>query len=258
MTREMEDVGTGECVCASLVERGFAVLPNLLDASTCQQLLTEVHASPALASGHATEEEKPIYCSTCRHNVMLHVTRAVQEAARLLLRHEAYEKAIETLLGREAAIFELAAMMSLPGAAQQPLHRDTLWKQQCESITAFMALTDIPEAGWGPTALVAGTHDNACWHYHDSFSPSCCPGTTGCLDDSSAVPVCLARGDCLLMDSRTFHCGGQNSMGERVLFYFSLRNRNAFPQSSTESLLAEYKHCAEPLTLTQISDAMEL
>ena len=117
----MEDGGRGECVCASLVERGFAVLPNLLDASTCQQLLTEVHASPALASGHAMEEEKPVYCSTCRHNVMMHVTRAVQKAARLLLRHEAYEKAIETLLGREAAIFELAPMMTLPGAAQPVL-----------------------------------------------------------------------------------------------------------------------------------------
>ena len=89
------------------------------------------------------------------------MTRAVQEAARLLLRHESYEKAIETLLGREAAIFALAAMMSLPGAAQQPLDRDTLWMQQCETIAAFMALTDIPEATWGPTALVAGTHDDA-------------------------------------------------------------------------------------------------
>ena len=238
--------------CVSLRERGYAVIPELLGASLCQQLLKEVHASHAMASSDK-EDDKPVYCATCRHNIMLHVTHAVQEAARLLLNHEVYATEIETLLGQEAAIFELAAMMSFPGAAQQPLHRDTLWVQQCESITAFMALTDIPEAAWGPTALVAGTHDQAHWHYHDFNSPACCPGTAGCLDDSSAMPIFLARGDCLLMDSRTFHRGSANSIGERVLFYFSLRRRDAFPRSSTESLLDEYKQRAHPLTLATIS-----
>ena len=108
----------------------------------------------------------------------------------------------------------------------------------------------IDSASWGPTGIVAGTHGEACWHYHDAFSPPCAPGTAGCLHDVSAVPVCLARGDCLLMDSRTFHCGGANSMGERVLFYVSLRRRDAAPRSSTESLREEYKRRAEPLTLS--------
>eukprot|EP01052_Picozoa_sp_SAG31_P043205 SAG31_NODE_7122_length_1783_cov_1.274941_1_plen_89_part_00 len=49
------------------------------------------------------------------------------------------------------------------------------------------------------------------------------------------------EGDCVLMDSRLFHCGGGNSSNvRRRLLYFSLHVPGNLPPGSTYSMLPRY------------------
>ena len=204
---------TSSLVEDSLRAQGYSQLRGVLDDDICTRLHADATQSDLESARRlfdtASPTAKPIHSSGWRHNIMLSATEAVREAAQCLFDIQQFRTAVAALLGRDATVYELAAMQSLPGAQAQPLHRDTLFSPACEVLTVFIALTDVPDENWGPTAVVPATHDKACWHYHDLHSPACPPGSDGCLHATSARPVCLARGDALVIDSRVFHCGGQ-------------------------------------------------
>jgi ectoine hydroxylase-related dioxygenase (phytanoyl-CoA dioxygenase family) len=44
------------------------------------------------------------------------------------------------------------------------------------------------------------------------------------LDNSTYTQALLRRGDAVVMDARTLHCGSANTLSRRVLLYFTLRS----------------------------------
>ena len=133
-------------------------------------------------------------------------------------------------------MYELAALISDPGAPQQPFHPDT----RCDTfdgvavLTAFVALQPIDEL-MGPTRFLPGTHTDpmpaATVAAGDATHLTA--GEEGRLDGGGEAaggappPSCVAlldTGDGALYDGRTLHCGGPNrSDRRRLLLYVTFR-----------------------------------
>ena len=80
------------------------------------------------------------------------VTEAIQEALGSL-----QELCIE-MLGVDAELFELAVLVSDPGAKNQRVHPDTQYSESPVVLSAFIALQDIDET-MGPTTYLPRTHN---------------------------------------------------------------------------------------------------
>lgn len=174
----------------------------------------------------------------------------VRAALRAVL--ETLQKPLALQLGDDAELYELAALVSLPGAARQPVHPDTpivAGKGTTHGVTiltAFCALQDI-EADMGPTLFLPATHTaeaHAAFFTYDNFELAFDSadddddddGATGKEEDDeleaqrcaalletwSAWRADLNTGDISLFDSRCLHAGAANaSPRPRVLFYCS-------------------------------------
>jgi len=130
---------------------------------------------------------------------------------------------ISSAVHDEAELFELAALISDPGAPRQPLHPDTPLTPDPTVCTAFVALQDIDDS-MGATFFLPGTNRAAA---HDAFNEG---GTVKdeLLRTSPRVLGLLKQGDVSLFDSRLLHGGGANLSGRRrVLFYFSFKAQGA-------------------------------
>lgn len=174
-------------------------------------------------------------------------------------------------LGAEAELFELAALISDPGAPRQALHPDTAYQPGGATVcTAFIALQDI-DASMGPTVFLPGTHTDPDAHVAlttvsvdlmvasedegirtvelglepDSTRPGE-PGTSPhdqLLLSSPQQRGLLRAGDAILFDSRLLHCGSANtSLRRRVLFYVSFKAKGIVP-TSAGTLDPEIKRC---------------
>lgn len=142
---------------------------------------------------------------------------------------------IKRLLGPDATLFELAALISDPGSARQNVHPD----HACNSndnkplvLTCFVALQPI-ESDMGPTVWIPQTHTQ---EMHDRFQrrrvedvfSSVSPKDELLQTMPHVVGAPMPAGSCALFDSRLLHAGTANrSQSSRVLFYFSFQRRNA-------------------------------
>ena len=145
---------------------------------------------------------------------------------------------LSALLGPDAELQELTAMISEPGAASQAVHSDDTWSAHGapRRVTLFLALHDIDDEAMGPTRFWPETHAPRCFPGRTSSSTTsslaCLPAIclSVCLfpDErwlpptearvAQRPPSCwfaLSAGDAVLMDSLTWHCGGANSSGRR-------------------------------------------
>ena len=68
--------------------------------------------------------------------------------------------AMEDLVGAEAELWEMAALVSAPGATAQPVHSDTIFSHEPCLFTAFVALQDVAPS-LGPTRFVMRSHTAA-------------------------------------------------------------------------------------------------
>jgi hypothetical protein len=123
-----------------------------------------------------------------------------------------------TLAGRDAELWELAALVSAPGACAQPVHADTLSSPSPCLFTAFIALQRVEEAN-GPTRFLPHSHTA------EAHAPR------GALEERAYVASaesCLALlepGDATIYDGRLRHSGSGNTSGDvRVLFYVTFRH----------------------------------
>ena len=232
---------------ALMRSQGVGVFTQAVAASTVDQLRAELDAalsqSLELAKSSAAEEASrfgAVLCRHCRFDLKLGLeSSAVQDAvSELLHTHPTLRATLAALLGDDAELYELATMVSSPGAHRQPVHPDTPIEPierspvdgdgsgAAEALpavcTAFLALQDIsPEMG--PTVLWAGTHTSAA---HEAWYDE----KVAFLRRSRARVGLLNKGDVLLFDSRLLHCGGANSAqsgSRRALFYFSFKARRA-------------------------------
>jgi hypothetical protein len=138
--------------------------------------------------------------------------------------------------GADWYFHEFSALVADPGCHNQPLHPDAPYTNDVMPLfTVFVALQNVEE-DMGPTIVVPGTHkirtiQEAVERSGGSSSspPSLsAEGGMSLRDPASYRRALLCKGDCLVMDARTYHLGSANtssSIGRRrALLYFTLRN----------------------------------
>ncbi|HEX8030567.1 MAG TPA: phytanoyl-CoA dioxygenase family protein, partial [Vicinamibacterales bacterium] len=127
---------------------------------------------------------------------------------------------LKRLLGEHHIVGQYGSVTSLPGAADQPLHRDSKWlygdpavdlSLPAYAITVVIPLVDMHVDHAGTTRVWPGTHHVA-------------------SDEESArmahVDPVLPKGSCLLMDCRLIHGGtGNRSTAPRPILYMSYQRR---------------------------------
>lgn len=135
-------------------------------------------------------------------------------------------------LGRDAILESYGAVLSLPGAARQHVHRDgpALFDSAispllpAHALTVALPMIEMNEQH-GTTALWPGSHR---WPKPDESKPSISP----------VVPV----GSCMLWDFRLYHCGTANQSERRRPFVYATYARRwyqdpiNFEQGSHERL----------------------
>ena len=155
-------------------------------------------------------------------------------------------------VGEDAVLYELAALISEPGAPRQPVHSDSPWQATTSHepplLTSFVALQSVAHA-MGPTLFLPGTHGGARGgEAHAAYSESTA-SLDALLSDRPNVVALLNVGDVSCFDSRTLHCGSANAKQDgstRALFYVSFLNpRAAQPIGTAGSLRSDVK----PITL---------
>jgi len=224
---------SSESVVETMKKDGCARLNGAISASTAASLLEYVNDALDRKREEVVSGAKPesasfgdVLMRENRFDLKLDLDPAVCTALDEAL--QPLRPIMSSLLGKEAELFELAALISDPRAPRQPVHPDTPFRQgeSAASITAFVALQDV-DASMGPTAVIPGTHTAEA---HEKFNNR---------DDGGRQRVALLRekpnhlgtlktGDANLIDSRLLHCGtGNESFKRRVLFYFSYRAKGA-------------------------------
>ena len=175
-------------------------------------------------------------CPGHRRDLKLSLDPPVRRALAEVL--DALQPTLAACLGARAELYELAALVSDPGARAQPVHPDTPFYEGegAAVMTAFVALQPV-DASMGPTLFLPGTHSRAA---HDALLEGD-RAATRVLSGAAAFEAVMGAGDCTLYDSRLLHRGGANtSARRRVLFYCSFRARGArMPARGSQGTMLE-------------------
>ena len=153
----------------------------------------------------------------------------------------------------DAFLAELGVLVSFPGAPRQPIHPDTVCTGSADErpiYTTFVALQDVTDA-MGPTTIIPGTHnlpahEELCGIEEDTHR--------ALLLERPSFDATMRKGDAVIFDSRTLHCGGENSVEggtRRAQLYVSVQSpvpgASALPPApqrrtdpSAYSILARY------------------
>lgn len=256
---------------------GFVVVRNVVDPAVCDCLREHVLATTDEASRQERRDLfGDIQEQGNRWDLKLDLCEPVVAALNGFAEHcgpvlEGFMSAKRS----EMKIVELAAISSDPGAKVQPVHADTVHgvtrflqsdlmmpeasadaeEDEDDSLgeimkavatdtalicSALVALQDVDEA-MGPTHVWPGT--NTVEHHNTLVGLH----ATGSLDVRSAdaafrvghQKMCLSKGDLVLYDSRTMHCGGANfsSASRRSVLVISTMSPGIRPDGSTWTML---------------------
>lgn len=150
------------------------------------------------------------------------------------------EKFLTELVTEDGRLCELSSLISDTGAAAQETHPDTPYQPCAPLYTVFAALQNISE-DMGPTTIFPRTNNSQA---HEAFRELKRQGQVGQPSEwERPILGTLSKGDVIIMDSRAFHYGGQNTSNtRRILAYFTLQVPGNTPQGSTYSLRDHYKH----------------
>jgi len=227
--------GLGE----QLKAEGLLRVDGLLPSESATALLSHVEARLKEGIAAVTEDENRGYqyfgavlCRNNRYDLKLALEPPVEAALVPVI--EQLRPMLCEVLGDDAELFELAALISDPGAPRQPLHPDTPRTQGTDApavVTTFVALQDV-EADMGPTVFLP----RSCTaEAHAAFNAG--EGSNEKRELLRSAPQqlgLLSRGDASVFDSRLLHCGGANtSPRRRVLFYVSFKAANTRPPPGT-------------------------
>ena len=202
---------------AAIHENGCVLLRGVFNPSVIDQLRTQFNAEwgrsePEMATAAQQPAPNPILrVGEKRYEVLLKLTNAL--ANPLLFASPMLYPFLVSELGRGMRISGVTAVVSYPGAEPQHIHADHsyLFDQDALStgiptyaINVAIPLIDIDQT-IGPTGVCLGSH---LW-------PAERPAPR-----SEVVSADIQRGDCLLIDYRTKHCGmPNNSAVTRPILY---------------------------------------
>lgn len=224
-----------------LQEQGVVRVNGVLDCEMCDLCLEHINralldgspphigdTSPAMDSYENQEEHEAntsgfgnVFSRKNRYDMYLRNTGVYETAlASMLGRNKALGRLFDTVLQGETGVFhEFSSLVSDPGSASQPIHPDSPFAEHAPMWTVFVALQDV-DTTMGPTTFLPGTNSLDC--HQRLKSPE---DRADLLASSEYRRGVLRKGDCTVMDSRTFHFGDANeSERRRVLFYFTIRN----------------------------------
>jgi len=188
---------------------------------------TETETEQGAGTSTSTSTRTIATASNSNHqsNFRLPLSSGVKEVLRSALSSSAGKILLRTL-GRDAEISKITMITSEPGSGLQYLHSDACWSESGPRlISMFLALEDIKE-DMGMTRF-----------YADTYAPHCFPGGKWLPppdeyshphpeaveilqvhhNNKNCSPVSyeLQAGDCVLMDSTTWHRGGNNISDRR-------------------------------------------
>lgn len=221
-------------------------------ACTCQQLRDNIldyraASQVAISQGQILRSERFAKCLLSDHrddlllpfddddnNNKLGTATMVKHALRQILDSGNVGAVIDRVLGPDAVLFELAALISDPGSARQNVHPDHACSDTSSQplvLTCFVALQMI-DTTMGPTIWIPKTHTSDMHarfqrrRVEDVFADGS-PKDILLQSMPHVVGAPMSAGSCGLFDSRLLHAGTANTSASRVLFYFSFKRRDA-------------------------------
>ncbi|KAL7516341.1 hypothetical protein ACHAWX_001368 [Stephanocyclus meneghinianus] len=127
----------------------------------------------------------------------------------------------ERLVTPRGEFYELAAVVTDPGSRRQTIHPDLPWKPIAPLYVVFVALQNVT-VEMGPTCFLVGTQTE---EVDGSFNCGSVEEKDRVVRDSEGRLATLNKGDCVVFNARTLHCGNANeSTKMRALFNFLFRN----------------------------------
>ena len=219
-------------IARTLKQDGVVLLKDALSASSAATLREEIleRRSKAYAAVDGGEDWRLYFADVLlksnRCDLLLPLKEGgMQKALRELLQNSKLANVIVSTIGEDATLYELAALISEPGAPRQPVHPDNPHQENPPLLTCFVALQDI-SVSMGPTTFLPRTHTAAAHAEFDDHVNQ----RDSMLENRPNVVALLKAGEAALFDSRTMHCGGANEIldgSSRVVLYVSFRNPSA-------------------------------
>ena len=127
----------------------------------------------------------------------------------------------EIVVTKKGTMYELAVMVTEPGADRQMIHADMPYSKEPPLYSIFCALQDI-SMEMGPTVFLPGTatsHDHQRWQDKKTFDEY--------LGSKIPTFALLKAGDLIVYDPRILHCGAENELesgSTRAMFNVGFRN----------------------------------
>ena len=252
--------------------RGACADATLLAAAAAQvdqNLVTAL--ARASADDESSDEEQArwfgmIRARTHRYDLRQQLVGPVQQVVQEVVSRVRAPLSL-AMASDDAEVVEFSCIVADPGAPAQTLHYDTpLLPEEggyrgfgASLFTVFIPLQDI-SVDMGATCLLPGSHTSVEAHEafaqdrarHDAIEERKGRGepARGYLgeallqDASRACRVFAATaGDALVMDSRTLHCGGENTSDQRRrLLYVTFHSRAAAPSANEEGFAKRPAH----------------
>jgi hypothetical protein len=156
----VDDHGFG----AIVMDDGVARINNVLSTETADQMRKYVNkllvdTTEAVEQGFFDPDSLfgNVYCKENRWDLLLPLEGSEQVmncVTEVLREGSPVATAIESVLGKDAELYELSTLISDPGSKAQPLHPDILYQDTVHPIlTCFVALQDIDD-DMGPTVFM--------------------------------------------------------------------------------------------------------
>eukprot|EP01065_Artemidia_motanka_P011119 TRINITY_DN15983_c0_g1_i1.p2 TRINITY_DN15983_c0_g1~~TRINITY_DN15983_c0_g1_i1.p2 ORF type:complete len:352 (+),score=98.40 TRINITY_DN15983_c0_g1_i1:55-1110(+) len=235
-------------VVASLDRAGVAVVRGVLPPAVTSAALAAVtshraSAEARVASGFEPKDRWFSQRYPFRDDVLLPCELPDVRAA-LHSTLSQLSGALMDALGEGASLIELAAHVSMAGAAPQSFHTDHPWTPNRQVVSCFAALCDVT-ADMGPTEVYPGSHTDLA-HSHCDGGETACPSDRSTCLRSAPVPLTLAAGDVALMDARVLHRGGSrllspaSSPARTILYVTAQREGTSYGDEHSPSLLPQY------------------
>jgi hypothetical protein len=208
---------------------GVVRLNNVLNTEACDRCLFTINEQLASAVDagvdHFTKGEETgfgnVDSKENRWDMYLNYSGEVKESLQCIFDEASSPLTAffrELFDGKDASFHELSALVCDKGAFTQRVHADTTYQAECPLFTVFVAVQEVAQ-GMGPTLFIPGSHTAEAHRelrYHRQDYLTVATYQSGHLQ----------KGDCVVMDSRTLHCGDANTESRRALFYFTLLNPN--------------------------------
>ena len=225
-------------IFTTLQTEGYCRINNILPAELCDRCLEQINASldESKASGIELNPETgfgDVHARKQRWDMYLRDEGVYKEALSYMLGPSnpngelrlLFEQLFPTTLAtldaeasRPVNFHEFSALVSEKDAPYQPIHPDSKFSPICPLYTVFIAMQDV-EADMGPTLFLPRTNTEAVHELHQKTASN-----NELLLNSEYYQGTLRKTDCVIMDSRNLHGGGENMSKRRVLMYFTLRN----------------------------------